>query len=97
MIAVGYDRETAEGAITSGRTDIVAFGRPFIANPDLPGRLRDGHPPNTADSSSFFGDDDAAKLYRLPGHELSANFQARPHRQCDAIRSEAACCTDCVA
>ncbi|HEX7910514.1 MAG TPA: alkene reductase [Paraburkholderia sp.] len=57
MIAGGYDRDTAEQAIANGRADIVAFGRPFIANPDLPARLRDGHPLNVADSTSFFGGD----------------------------------------
>ncbi|SOE95746.1 N-ethylmaleimide reductase [Burkholderia sp. D7] len=57
MIAGGYDRDTAEKAIASGRADIVAFGRPFIANPDLPARLREGHPLNTVDSASFFGGD----------------------------------------
>ncbi|MFM0356993.1 alkene reductase [Paraburkholderia nemoris] len=57
MIAGGYDRDTAEKAIASGRADIIAFGRPFIANPDLPARLRDGHPLNAADSASFFGGD----------------------------------------
>jgi N-ethylmaleimide reductase len=57
MLAGGYDRDTAEQAIASGRADIVAFGRPFIANPDLPARLRDGHPLNPADTSSFFGGD----------------------------------------
>jgi N-ethylmaleimide reductase len=57
MLAGGYDSATAEQAIASGRADIVAFGRPFIANPDLPARLRDGHALNPADSSSFFGGD----------------------------------------
>lgn len=57
MIAGGYDRDTAEKAIASGRADIIAFGRPFIANPDLPARLREGHPLNVADSASFFGGD----------------------------------------
>lgn len=57
MIAGGYDGDTAEKAIASGRADIIAFGRPFIANPDLPARLRDGHPLNIPDGSRFFGGD----------------------------------------
>jgi N-ethylmaleimide reductase len=44
MIAGGYDCETAEKAIASGRADIVAFGRPFITNPDSQARFRDGTP-----------------------------------------------------
>jgi N-ethylmaleimide reductase len=55
MLAGGYDGATAEQAVASGRGDIIAFGRPFIANPDLPARLRDGHALNAADSNSFFG------------------------------------------
>ena len=57
MLAGGYDSDSAEQAIASGRADIVAFGRPFIANPDLPARLRDGHPLSPSDSSRFFGGD----------------------------------------
>lgn len=55
MLAGGYSRDSAEHALASGRADIVAFGRPFIANPDLPVRLRDGLALNEPDTSSFFG------------------------------------------
>ena len=37
-----FDRERAKGALEAGIGDAVTFGRPFIANPDLPGRLRNG-------------------------------------------------------
>lgn len=40
----GYTRETAEAAIASGAADLIAFGRPFISNPDLPERFRHGRP-----------------------------------------------------
>ncbi len=40
----GYLREDAEEAIASGRADAISFGKPFIANPDLVERLREGHP-----------------------------------------------------
>jgi N-ethylmaleimide reductase len=55
MLAGGYDRETAEHALATGRGDIIAFGRPFISNPDLPERFRLGAALNQADSSLFFG------------------------------------------
>ncbi|MDF3832476.1 alkene reductase [Cupriavidus basilensis] len=55
MLAGGYGRDSAEHALASGRADIIAFGRPFIANPDLPARLRDGLPLNSPDTNSFFG------------------------------------------
>ena len=45
IIAGGFTRESAEDAIRSGRADAVAFGRQFIANPDLPVRFKLGAPP----------------------------------------------------
>ncbi|CAL8475642.1 alkene reductase [Caballeronia sp. S22] len=59
MLAGGYNGVTAEAALASGRADIIAFGRPFIANPDLPSRLRQDLPLNVPDSSSFFGGGEA--------------------------------------
>jgi N-ethylmaleimide reductase len=44
ILAGGHARETAEAALGAAQADAVAFGRPFIANPDLPRRLRDGLP-----------------------------------------------------
>jgi N-ethylmaleimide reductase len=41
---VGYTLETAEKAIAEGRADIITFGRPYMSNPDLPERFRDGVP-----------------------------------------------------
>lgn len=55
MLAGGYDRESAEQALAAGRADIIAFGRPFISNPDLPERLRRDAPLASADSNLFFG------------------------------------------
>lgn len=55
MLAGGYDRDSAERALASGRADIIAFGRPFIANPDLPARFRESLALNAPDASSFFG------------------------------------------
>jgi N-ethylmaleimide reductase len=40
----GYQRQMALEAVASGRADLVSFGRPFIANPDLVERLRSGAP-----------------------------------------------------
>lgn len=56
MIACGdYDREKAEATVGNGKADLVAFGRPFISNPDLPRRLREGKPLAPADPSTFYG------------------------------------------
>ncbi|MBT2339852.1 MULTISPECIES: alkene reductase [Pseudomonas] len=55
ILAGGYDADTAEQALIQGRADIIAFGRPFLANPDLPRRIREGLPLNTPDPQTFFG------------------------------------------
>lgn len=39
ILAGDYSRDRAEAELASGRADVIAFGRPFIANPDLPARL----------------------------------------------------------
>lgn len=40
----GYTKQTAEKAITKGHADLIAFGRPFISNPDLVERFKNGWP-----------------------------------------------------
>jgi N-ethylmaleimide reductase len=40
----GYTRETAEAAIAAGHGDLIAFGRPYITNPDLVARFKNGWP-----------------------------------------------------
>jgi N-ethylmaleimide reductase len=54
MVNNGYDKALAEKTIAEG-ADLIAFGRPFIANPDLVRRLREDAPMNTPDQSSFYG------------------------------------------
>jgi N-ethylmaleimide reductase len=51
----GYTRDLAIEAIASGRADMIAFGRPFIANPDLVERLRIGAPLNEPNRATFYG------------------------------------------
>jgi len=54
MVNNGYDKALAEKAVAEG-ADLVAFGRPFIANPDLVRRLREDAPMNTPDQTTFYG------------------------------------------
>lgn len=51
----GFTPEEAEQWVGSGRADAVAFGRLFIANPDLPLRIREAGPYNEPDPSTFYG------------------------------------------
>ncbi|THD49041.1 MAG: alkene reductase [Bradyrhizobium sp.] len=51
----GYTRELAIETLASGRADLIAFGRPFIANPDLVERLRRDAPLATPMRETFYG------------------------------------------
>ena len=50
----GFTKDTAEQALQNGQADAVAFGRLFIANPDLPKRFQLGAGLNTPDPSTFY-------------------------------------------
>ncbi|MBB5695176.1 alkene reductase [Muricoccus pecuniae] len=54
----GYDFAMADAAIREGRADLVAFGRPYIANPDLVERMKAGAPLNEPDRTTFYGGDE---------------------------------------
>jgi N-ethylmaleimide reductase len=51
----GMTHETGERLLQAGLADLVAFGRPFLANPDLPERLRRNAPLQTPDPTTFYG------------------------------------------
>jgi N-ethylmaleimide reductase len=53
----GYDLELAQATLAAGRADLIAFGRAFIANPDLVARLRHGLPLAEPDRATFYGGD----------------------------------------
>ncbi|HNO74266.1 MAG TPA: alkene reductase [Nitrosomonas mobilis] len=53
----GYDRTLAIDAVAGNQADAVAFGRSFIANPDLPRRLRENTVLNLPDPATFYGGD----------------------------------------
>ena len=61
MVNNGYDLALAQQSLADG-ADIVAFGRPFIANPDLGARLKAGGPFNTLDRATLYGGGDAGYL-----------------------------------
>ena len=66
ILAGDYDATRAETDLAAGRADLIAFGRPFIANPDLPARLAAKAP---------LADMQADKLY-TPGPEGYSDFPA---------------------
>jgi N-ethylmaleimide reductase len=54
ILAGGFDRVRAEKALAANSADLIAFGKPFLANPDLVERLRLGAPLNAPDFSTFY-------------------------------------------
>lgn len=53
-----YDAARAARVIEAGLADFIAFGRPFIANPDLPQRIANGWPLNPVDPTTLYGGGD---------------------------------------
>jgi N-ethylmaleimide reductase len=92
IVAGKYDLGRAEWVISKGYADLVAFGRPFVANPDLPRRLAEGLPLASLDPKTLFGGDERGYT-DYPSRPLVV-----PHREASRPRSvsvseaEAAAC-----
>jgi len=54
ILAGGFDRAGAESVLDAGRADLVAFARPFLANPDLVERMRANAALNAVDMATFY-------------------------------------------
>jgi len=54
ILSGGYDQERAEADLVSGAADLIAFGRPFIANPDLVERMQANLPLAVPDQATFY-------------------------------------------
>ncbi len=54
ILSGGYDRDRAEADLAAGRGDLVAFGRPFLSNPDLPARLQRRASLSEPDPATFY-------------------------------------------
>jgi N-ethylmaleimide reductase len=50
----GFDATSAEAALAEGQGDLIAFGRSFISNPDLPHRMQNGLPLAEPDANTFY-------------------------------------------
>ena len=55
ILAGGFDRDAAEAWLAQDKADLIAFGRKFLANPDLPERFRTRARLNADDPSTFYG------------------------------------------
>lgn len=56
IVNEGYDQSSAEKALSTGRADAVAFGRSYIANPDLVDRFKEGLELASPDGATFYSD-----------------------------------------
>ena len=54
ILSGGYDAARAESDLAAGKGDLIAFGRPFLANPDLVARLKNGAALNAPDFATFY-------------------------------------------
>jgi N-ethylmaleimide reductase len=57
ILSGGYDAARAESDLAAGKGDLIAVGRPFLANPDLPARWQTNAPLNTPDMDTFYSAD----------------------------------------
>jgi N-ethylmaleimide reductase len=57
MVNTGFDKSKANAILVKGDADLVAFGVPYIANPDLVERFRSDAPLSEPDPSRFYGAD----------------------------------------
>ena len=55
VVAGGFDQSSGEALLQEGRADLVAYGRLFIANPDLPARFKANAALNAWDDKTFYG------------------------------------------
>ncbi len=71
IVAGGYSAEKGEKLLQQGLIDLVAFGRPFIANPDLVSRIEHQQPLSEFDSATLFGGTDI-------GYTDYTSYQTQP-------------------
>jgi len=78
ILSGGFDRATAEAAIAAKQGDLVAFGRAFLANPDLVARLQHRAPLNAPDAATFYtpGPKGYTDYPLLPVHLGVAEYRA---------------------
>ena len=56
IINTGFDKAKGNAVLAAGQADLVAFGVPYLANPDLVERFRRDAPLNKPDPTTFYGE-----------------------------------------
>ncbi|KAL6184405.1 hypothetical protein ACLB2K_045806 [Fragaria x ananassa] len=72
IAAGGFDREDGNNAVAEGRADLIAYGRWFLSNPDLPKRFELNAPLNKYDRSTFYTSDPVVGYTDYPFLENTA-------------------------
>ena len=72
FVAGGYDRKDGNEAVAENRTDLVAYGRLFLANPDLPKRYELNAPLNKYNRETFYTPDPVVGYTDYPFLETSS-------------------------
>lgn len=73
IAAGGYGKDDGNNAVAENRADLVAYGRLFLANPDLPRRFKLGAPLNKYDRNTFYTSDPVIGYTDYPFLEASSN------------------------
>jgi N-ethylmaleimide reductase len=74
-----YTKQTAEERIGEGDADVIAFGRPFITNPDLPARFKNNWPLNPAEDMSLWYTSGAEGYTDYAPFELASSVNDSGH------------------
>lgn len=82
IVAGGFDSATAEAALLAGKADLIGFGSPFIANPDLVERIANGWPLAQAERATFYGLHGARGYTDYPRYADPANAAAGLAQPC---------------
>jgi N-ethylmaleimide reductase len=70
------DRAGAQAALDTGLVDLIAFGRPYIANPDLAARLENGWPLAVADRATYYTRNGAAGYTDFPVYQAGGGARS---------------------
>ncbi|WP_286761874.1 alkene reductase [Salegentibacter sp. UBA1130] len=71
MINAGFDQESGNKVIEEGNADLVAFGKPYISNPDLVERFAENIPLSDWDTDTFY----------VPGEKGYIDYEAKARKQ----------------
>lgn len=82
IMAGGFDQASAEAALKAGKADLIGFGTPFVANPDLVERMANGWPLAQAQRETLYGLHGARGYTDYPRYAVAATAAAALRLSC---------------